>query len=71
VPATPRPPRPGDAAGEAWGIVSTLFAGMVVWGGIGWVVDRAAGTAPAFLVTGLLLGIAGALTLIMIKLFRG
>jgi ATP synthase protein I len=67
----PRPPRePSGRGSEAvWSIIGTLVAGVLAWGGIGWLLDRWLGTS--FLVAvGLILGMAGAFYLI-IKRYGG
>jgi hypothetical protein len=56
---------PGWAgAGQAWNIIGLLLAGMIAWGGIGWLVDRATG-ARLFLPFGILIGLGGALYLVI------
>lgn len=53
----PPPLRPRDLAG-----LGGLLSGCVVAGlGIGWLVDSAAGTEPAFTLVGLFLGVAAGL----------
>ncbi len=47
-----------------WAIVGTLISGMVVWGGIGWLVDWWLGTSFG-LPVGLVLGAAGAIFLVV------
>jgi F0F1-type ATP synthase assembly protein I len=42
--------------GAAWAIITTLLAGILVWGGLGYVLDRQIGTSPVFLLIGMLLG---------------
>lgn len=51
-------------ANVAWSIVSLLLSGILVWGGIGWFLDRQAGTS-LFLPLGILLGAAGAMFLVI------
>jgi F0F1-type ATP synthase assembly protein I len=47
-----------------WSIIGTLVAGVLAWGGIGWLLDRWLGTR--FLVAvGVLVGMAGAFYLII------
>jgi F0F1-type ATP synthase assembly protein I len=47
-----------------WSILGTLVAGVLAWGGIGWLLDRWLGTE--FLVAvGVLVGAAGAFYLII------
>ena len=43
-------------SGMAYAAGLTLFASVVGLGGVGWLVDRWRGTAPWFLVAGLVLG---------------
>jgi ATP synthase protein I len=59
----------GRGAEMVWSIIGTLVAGVLAWGGIGWLLDRWLGTG--FLVAvGILLGMAGAFYLI-IKRYGG
>jgi F0F1-type ATP synthase assembly protein I len=47
-----------------WSILGTLVAGVLAWGGIGWLLDRWLGTR--YLVAlGILVGMAGAFYLII------
>jgi ATP synthase protein I len=55
---------------EAWTALSTLIAGIVVWGGIGYGIDRLAGTRPILTVIGVLVGNFGAIYLIYVKYFK-
>jgi F0F1-type ATP synthase assembly protein I len=62
----PRPPREpsGRGAEAVWSIIGTLVAGVLAWGGIGWLLDRWLGTS--FLVAvGIIVGMAGAFYLII------
>lgn len=56
--------------GEAWTALSTLIAGIVVWGGIGYAIDYFAGTRPVLTVIGVLAGNFGAIYLMYVKYFR-
>jgi len=61
-----QPERPGRPGGSdiVWSIIGTLVAGVLAWGGIGWLLDRWLGTR--FLVAvGVLVGAAGAFYLII------
>ena len=62
------PLRGGD--GIAWSIIGTLLAGVVVWGGIGYLLDRWTGVHDLFAVIGMLLGAAGAFYLIYVRYGR-
>ncbi|MGH3544380.1 MAG: hypothetical protein ACRDPW_00360 [Mycobacteriales bacterium] len=46
-----------------WAIVGTLISGMIVWGGIGWLIDWWFGVSFA-LPIGLVFGAAGAIFLV-------
>ena len=55
---------PGRGAEMVWSIIGTMIAGVLAWGGIGWLLDRWLGTR--FLVAvGILIGAAGAFYLII------
>jgi F0F1-type ATP synthase assembly protein I len=56
--------------GEAWAALTTLISGIAVWGGIGYGIDRLAGTRPVFFVIGALVGNFAAIYLIYVKQFR-
>ena len=47
-----------------WAIVGTLISGMLVWGGIGWLIDWLLDVEFA-LPIGLVVGVAGAIVLIV------
>jgi F0F1-type ATP synthase assembly protein I len=54
----------GRGAEVVWSIIGTLVAGVLAWGGIGWLLDRWLGTR--FLVAvGVVVGMAGAFYLII------
>jgi F0F1-type ATP synthase assembly protein I len=64
----------GDAwagVGTGWAISGTMIAGIAVWGGIGYLVDRLAGTPKIFTAIGVLLGAAGSIYLIYLRYGRG
>jgi F0F1-type ATP synthase assembly protein I len=42
--------------GEAWTALSTLIAGIAVWGAIGFGIDRLFGTWPGFFAGGVIVG---------------
>jgi F0F1-type ATP synthase assembly protein I len=59
-----QPGKPGGGGDIVWSIIGTLVAGVLAWGGIGWLLDRWLGTE--FLVAvGILVGAAGAFYLII------
>jgi F0F1-type ATP synthase assembly protein I len=62
----PEPPREpsGRGADGVWSIIGTLVAGVLAWGGIGWLLDRWLGTRYLVAV-GIIVGMAGAFYLII------
>jgi ATP synthase protein I len=54
-----------EGYGTAWSIIGTLLAGLAVWGGIGFLVDRLAGTHGVFLGIGLVVGAIGGVYLVV------
>jgi ATP synthase protein I len=64
---------PGEAwkgANQAWGAIGTMLAGIVVWGGVGWLLDRWLGFDGLFLPIGMLLGIGVAIYVIYLRYGR-
>ena len=55
---------PGRGAEMIWSIIGTLVAGVLAWGGIGWLLDRWLGTRYLVAV-GIVVGMAGAFYLII------
>jgi ATP synthase protein I len=53
--------------GDAWTALSTIIAGIAVWGAIGFGLDRVFGVAPVLMVVGVLLGNFGAIYLIYVR----
>ncbi|MEI6109184.1 MAG: AtpZ/AtpI family protein [Actinomycetes bacterium] len=54
-------------ADMAWRSVSNLTAGMLLYGGLGWLIGRKVGHQSAFMATGLVLGIVLALYLTYVR----
>jgi F0F1-type ATP synthase assembly protein I len=53
------------SANQAWGVIGTLLSGILVWGGVGYVLDRTFGfDRYLFLPVGMLLGVAAAFYLV-------
>jgi F0F1-type ATP synthase assembly protein I len=66
--------RPDDAwsgLGTGWAIVSTLIAGMLVLGLVGWLIDTLAGTDHVFLAIGIVLGGAGGVYSVYLRYGKG
>lgn len=69
----PEPPHPGGSgAGEsvAWSAMSTLLAGPLLYGALGWGVDELAGTT-AFRAVGVVLGFCLSLYSVYARYGRG
>jgi F0F1-type ATP synthase assembly protein I len=59
-----QPRKPGGGSDIVWSIIGTLVAGVLAWGGIGWLLDRWLGT-EYLVAVGILVGAAGAFYLII------
>ncbi|MEC3894941.1 MULTISPECIES: AtpZ/AtpI family protein [Nocardiopsis] len=59
------PPMPRESDG--WALFSTLLSGVLVWSAIGWGADRLLGFQALFLPIGAVLGMAGAIYLIVTR----
>jgi F0F1-type ATP synthase assembly protein I len=51
---------------DGWAVVGTLLAGVVVWGGIGWLIDLWLDTTFVKAI-GVLVGLATAIYLVIVK----
>lgn len=54
--------------GEAWTAISYLICGIAVWGGVGYGLDRLLNTRPALFIVGVLIGNAGGVYLMYVRL---
>jgi ATP synthase protein I len=61
------PDRGDDSSnsGMVWSVVGTLVSGVLVWGGVGYLIDRWVGTTDVFLPIGLIVGFAAAMYLVI------
>lgn len=59
----PKPPQPLGAS-DGWLAVGYLLAGMAVWGGIGWLVDRWLDTGGIATAVGAIIGMIGGIYLV-------
>jgi ATP synthase protein I len=57
--------------GIGWAIVSTLIAGMLAWGLVGWVIDKLVGTDHVFLAIGIVLGGAAGVYIVYLRYGKG
>jgi len=49
-----------------WGITGTMLSGIIVWGGVGWLLDRWLETR-VFILVGTIVGLTVAIYLIVVK----
>lgn len=57
--------------GTGWAITTTLAAGILAWGGIGFLMDRVVGTHHVFLPIGMVLGAVGGIYLVYLRYGKG
>jgi ATP synthase protein I len=69
-------PNPGDPV-NLWGGMSTgiqitayLLAGLLVWGGVGYLIDWAAGTGKVFTAIGMIVGAAAGIYVVYLRYGR-
>lgn len=51
-------------ANQAWDVIGLLLAGIIVWGGIGWLLDRLLNLHYLFLPIGMVVGVGIAIWLV-------
>ena len=69
-----RGPRRSDAwagMGVGWAITSTLIAGMLVLGGLGYVLDRLFDSGAGFTAVGIVLGAAFGIYIVYLRYGKG
>lgn len=69
-----RGPRRNDAwsgVGIGWAITSTLIAGMLVLGGLGYVLDRVFGTGAGLTAVGIVVGAGFGIYIVYLRYGRG
>jgi F0F1-type ATP synthase assembly protein I len=61
--------RSAGAAGEAgaWTVLAYLITGPLLYGGLGWLLDRWLGTEPIFVLVGVVGGMALALYVVWVR----
>jgi F0F1-type ATP synthase assembly protein I len=57
--------------GIGWTITATMLGGIAVWGGIGFLLDRLAGTEDVFAALGMVLGALGGIYIVYLRYGRG
>jgi ATP synthase protein I len=68
--AGPGNENPWAGLGIGWAIIATLIAGMLVWGGLGYLVDRLVGTSHVFMAIGTVVGAAGGIYVVYLRFGR-
>jgi len=67
-------PRKRDDAwsgiGVGWSVTATMVAGLLVWGGVGYLVDRLVGTDGVFMALGTVVGAAAGIYLVYLRYGR-
>lgn len=69
-----RKPDPGDSwAGMSTGLAISAYmlSGVLIWSGVGYVIDRFAGTGKVFTAIGMIVGAAASTYLIYLRYGRG
>ena len=56
--------------GAAWNVTGTLLAGIVVWGGLGYLIDRWVGLEWLFLPIGMLVGVGASIYSVYVRFGR-
>jgi ATP synthase protein I len=67
----PRKSEAWSGMGIGWAITSTLVAGMVTVGGLGYLLDRVLGTGTVFTAIGFVLGAASGIYIVYLRYGRG
>ena len=60
----------GQTPPDAWTIIGLLLGGLLVWGGIGYLLDRWLGFRALFLPIGLIVGAIGGTWLVVVRFGR-
>ena len=71
MPARENPEDYWTGVGAGWAVTSTMLAGVLVVGGIGWLVDRWVGAGHWFLAVGMLVGAAGGTYAVYVRYGKG
>lgn len=56
--------------GEAWSVIGTLFAGILVWGGIGFLLDVWLDLRWLFLPVGMVIGVGASIYMVYLRYGR-
>jgi ATP synthase protein I len=64
------PGKPGGTEADGWTVVSHLIAGMLVYGGLGWLISRWTGMPAVALPAGMVVGLVIALVMVVLRYGR-
>lgn len=53
--------------GQGWSALGSIISGIVVWGGVGYLLDRVFGIAPVLMIVGVLVGNFAGVYLIYVR----
>jgi ATP synthase protein I len=56
--------------GTAWSVIATLLSGILVWGGVGYLVDRWVGFQWLFLPIGMVIGVSASIYVVYMRYGR-
>lgn len=56
--------------GVGWSVTATMVAGLLVWGGVGYLADRLVGTDGVFMAIGTVIGAAAGIYLVYLRYGR-
>jgi F0F1-type ATP synthase assembly protein I len=59
-----------SGVGAAWSVIGTLASGILVWGGVGFLVDRWLGIEWLFLPIGMVVGVSASIYVVYLKYGR-
>jgi F0F1-type ATP synthase assembly protein I len=57
--------------GTGWSVTATMIAGIALWGGVGYVIDRLIGAEHVFFAFGTILGAAGSIYIVYLRYGKG
>ncbi len=57
--------------GVGWGVAATMLGGILVWGGVGYLIDKLLGTPRVFTAVGIILGAVGGVVIVYLRYGRG
>jgi len=59
-----------SGVGAGWAVTATLLAGILAWGGLGYLLDRLIGASRIFTAIGIVIGAGGGIYLVYLRYGR-